>query len=333
MLKSHGRRSPPGATGRWLLACALLLVAAPARAEDPYPTRPIHVVVPFAAGGVIDVVTRVVAEHMAGALKQPLVIDNRPGAGSTIGASAVAKAAPDGYTLLVNGAAHSVIPALYPQANFDVTKDFEPVSILGRVPFVLAVHPSLPATGYASFIAYLKSNPGKVDFGSTGAGSAAHLSSELLKHMAGVEFEHIPYRGTPAVVTDLLAGRIGFMIDAQNLLATHIQSGALRGFAVTTLKRSSLLPALPTFDELGLKGYDSSSWQAMYAPAKTPRPIIDRLAASIAAALADPAVLDRFRSLGIERPDDLGPEKLDAYFNAEMAKWGPIIAATGATAN
>jgi tripartite-type tricarboxylate transporter receptor subunit TctC len=312
-----------------VLVLVAALAARPALADEPYPNRPIHVVVPYAAGGVIDVVARIAVEHMATTLKQPMVVDNKPGAGSIIGLSAVAKAPADGYTILVNGPAQSVVPSLFPQSGIDVVKDFAPVSILGRVPFIVAVNPGLPASDLKSFVAYLKANPGKVDFGSTGIGSTAHLSSELFRQMAEVDFVHVPYRGTPAVVTDLLAGRLGFMIDAQNLLAPHVKSGEMRALAATTLRRSTLLPELPTLDEAGLKGYDSSSWQGMYVPAKAPKNVVEKLVAAAEAALADPAVRARYAQLGIEPPEDVGPANLSRYLASEMAKWNPIIVAAG----
>jgi tripartite-type tricarboxylate transporter receptor subunit TctC len=312
-----------------VLVLVATLAARPAIAEEPYPNRPIHVVVPYAAGGVIDVVARIAVEHMATTLKQPMVVDNKPGAGSIIGLAAVAKAPADGYTILVNGPAQSVVPSLFPQSGIDVAKDFAPVSILGRVPFIVAVNPSLPASDLKSFVAYLKANPDKVDFGSTGIGSTAHLSSELFRQMAEVDFVHVPYRGTPAVVTDLLAGRLGFMIDAQNLLAPHVKSGDMRALAVTTPRRSTLLPELPTLDEAGLKGYDSSSWQGMYVPAKAPKNVVETLVAAAEAALADPAVRARYAQLGIEPPEDVGPANLSRYLAREMAKWNPIIVAAG----
>jgi tripartite-type tricarboxylate transporter receptor subunit TctC len=316
---------------RFLLAF-LIAVLAPfaAGAQGEYPTRPVRVIVPFAAGGVIDVVTRIVGDHMGATLGRQLVVENKPGAGSTIGAGEVAKAAPDGYTLLVNGAAHSAIPALYPNAPFDPVKDFAPVAQLGRVPFVLAVHPNVPAQDMKSFVAWLKASPGQANFGTTGAGAASHLSGELFRQLAGIEYTHVPYRGTPAAVNDLLAGRVDFMIDAQNLLAPHVQSGALRGLAVTTRTRSKLLPDLPTFQEMGVAGYESFSWQALYGPAGLPAPIVAKLNAAVRAALADGTVQERMAKAGLEPPPDTSPDGLATLLRGEIEKWGPIIKATGA---
>jgi tripartite-type tricarboxylate transporter receptor subunit TctC len=318
-----------------LLAALLLLFASAAQAQERWPQKPVRVVVAFAAGGAIDVVTRIVTEHMSKTLGQPLVVDNRPGAGSVIAAEAVAKAAPDGYTFLVNGAAQSVIPTLYPTASVDIVKDFTPVSMLGRVPFVMTINPKvLPGVeDYRGFVAYLKAHPGEVNFGSSGPGSAAHLSSELFKRQAGVDFVHVPYRGTPASTNGLLAGEVGFMIDAQNLLSPHIKQGTLKGLAMTSLRHTKMLPDLPTLDELGLKGFEASSWQGMYGPANTPRQIVDKLAEAVAAALADSAVQARLLQVGVEIPTDLGPENLAKYLASESKKWGTVIREAGVTAN
>ncbi|MDB5373275.1 MAG: Tripartite-type tricarboxylate transporter, receptor component TctC, partial [Belnapia sp.] len=211
-----------------------------------FPTRPVRLVVPFAAGGIIDVVARILAEPMARRLGQPVVVENLPGAGSTIGARAVARAAPDGHTLLLSGAAHAVIQVLYPDLGFDPLADFAPVALLGDQPFVVAVHPGVPATDVPGLLAWLKSKGDAVNFATTGIGAASHLAAELLKSLAGVEFTVVTYRGTPQAVTDLLAGRADLMIDSQTLLAPMAREGKIRALAVTTAHRSRLLPELPT---------------------------------------------------------------------------------------
>jgi tripartite-type tricarboxylate transporter receptor subunit TctC len=317
-------------TRRSLLAAAALAAPLTARAQG-YPNRPVRVVVPFAAGGIIDVVARILAEPLARRLGQPLVIENTPGAGSTIGARAVARAAPDGHTLLLNGAAHAVIPALFPDAGVDPVGDFAPVALLGEQPFVAAVHPGVPATDVPSLLAWLRSRRGEATFATTGIGAASHLSGELLKKLAGVDFTIVQYRGTPAAVTDFLAGRVDFMIDSQTLLAPLMQDGRARGLAVTTARRSALLPALPTLQEAGVAGYESSSWQALYAPMATPPEVIRALSAAVLAVLADPAVQARYAERGIEpRPGDAAA--LRNVLKAEMERWTPILRATGARA-
>jgi len=314
-----------------LPAVAALPGAARAQGAGTYPDRPVRVVVPFAAGGVIDVVTRIVMEHVTATLGRPMIVDNRPGAGSTIGADFVAKAAPDGYTLLVNGLAQTAMPALYPNAPVNPERDFAPIVGLGNVPFVLATHNSVPATDWASFSAFLRQRNGDATFATTGAGSASHLSGELMRKISGLNYTHVPYRATPAAVTDLLAGRVNFMIDAQNLLAPHIRSGTLRGIAMTTARRSALLPEIPTFQEAGLAGYESASPQVLYGPRGTPRPVIDKLAAAVNAALDDAVVKQRFAERGLERFPAMTPEQIAQWLRAEIEKWGPIIRATGAT--
>jgi len=311
---------------------AILLPAGSAQhanAKEAYPDKPVRIVVSYGPGGAIDVVARIIAEHMTTTLGKTMVVENKPGAGSTIAADLVARSAPDGYNLLVTGMAHSVIPELFPQVTFDPIQAFQPISHLGLMPFVLAVHPSVPATDYAGFIAYMKANPGAINCGSAGPGSSADLGQMLLAKMAGIEFVRVPYRSTPAAMNDLVAGRVGFMMDSQNVLVPHISSGALRALAVTSLDRTRLLSDVPTLDELGLKGFEVGSWQAMLAPAHTPRPIVDKLTQSVEAALTDPAVRSRYVELGYQMPRKAGPEALAEFLAAESAKWGPLAKATG----
>jgi len=258
-----------------------------------------------------------------------VLVENKPGAGSTIAADLIARSAPDGYNLLVTGMAHSVIPQLFPQVTFDPIRAFQPISHLGLMPFVLAVNPTLPVTDYASFVAYVKAHPGTINCGSAGPGSSADLGEMLLAKMAGLDFVRVPYRSTPAAMNDLVAGRVGFMMDSQNVLVPHVRSGALRAVAVTSLGRSRLVPDVPTLDELGLKGFEAGSWQAMLAPAHTPRPIVDKLAGAVEKALADPAIQKRYTELGYQMPRKVGPEALAEYLAGESEKWGPLAKATG----
>lgn len=316
---------------RNLLATAILAAPAVARAQGGYPNRPIRVVVPFAAGGIIDVVARIVAEPLSRRLGQTLVIENTPGAGSTIGARTVARAPADGYTLLLNGAAHSVIPALYPDAGVDPVTDFAPVALLGEQPFVAAVHPSVPARDVPSLLAWLRSKNGDATFATTGIGAASHLAGELLKKLANVDFTIVQYRGTAAGVTDFIAGRVEFMIDSQTLLAPMMQDGRARGIAVTTARRSQMLPDLPTMQEGGIAGYETSSWQALYAPKGTPPEILRRLSAATLEVLADPTVQQRYAERGVE-PRAGDDAALRNFLKAEMNRWLPILHATGARA-
>ena len=316
---------------RSLLAAPVLAMPAAASAQGAFPSRPIRVVVPFAAGGIIDVVARIVADPLSRRLGQPIVIENAPGAGSTIGARTVMRAPAEGYTLLLNGAAHSVIPALFPDAGVDPVRDFAPIALLGEQPFVAAVHPSVPATDVPSLLAWLRAKRGEATFATTGIGAASHLAGELLKKLAGVDFTIVQYRGTPAAVTDFVAGRVEFMIDSQTLLAPMMQDGRARGIAVTTARRSRLLPDLPTLQEGGVAGFESSSWQALYAPAGTPEPILRQLSAATLEVLADPTVQQRYAERGVEpRPGDAAA--LRSFLNAELERWIPILRATGARA-
>ncbi|WP_439595373.1 Bug family tripartite tricarboxylate transporter substrate binding protein [Falsiroseomonas sp.] len=316
-----------------LAAAAALPLAAPAalRAQGRYPDRPVRVIVPFAAGGIIDVVARLVNEPLARALGQPFVIENQPGAGSTIGARNVARARPDGYTLLFNGAAHSVIPALYKDAGFDSVADFMPIGLVGDQTFLACVHPGVPARDVPTLLSWLREKRGQATFATTGVGAASHLAGELLKSLANVDFTVVTYRGTPAAVTDFIAGRIDFMIDSQTLLAPFVADGKARALAVTTTHRSRMLPDLPTFAEAGVTGYRASSFQALYAPAGTPAQIVATLSDALLKVLADPAVQASFEARGVDTlPGDSAAAS--RFLAAESAKWVPILERTGATA-
>ena len=315
---------------RSLLAAPLAISPIPAVAQG-FPTRPVRLVVPFAAGGIIDVVARILAEPLSRQLGQPVVIENLPGAGATIGARAVARAAPDGHTLLLSGAAHAVMAALYADLGFDPIGDFAPIALLGNQPFVVAVHPGVPATDIPGLLTWLKAKRGEAIFATTGIGAASHLAGELLKLKAAVDFTVVTYRGTPQAVTDLLAGRAELMIDSQTLLAPLARDGRVRALAVTTARRSRLLPELPTLAEAGVPGYATSSWQSLQAPAGTPAPVIAALARAVAAAMAEPAVLARYGEAGVEEFPG-GPAEAAAFIRAEAATWAPILRASGARA-
>lgn len=319
-------------TRRHILAAAaapLSLAAGTSRAQTRYPDRPVRIVVPFAAGGVIDVVARLIAEPLARELRQSIVIDNQPGAGSTIGARSVARAAPDGHTLLLNGAAHPVIPALYRDADFDSVKDFAPVALVGDQSFLVCVHPSVPANDVPSLLAWLRSRRGDATFATTGVGAASHLAGELLKSLASVDFTVVTYRGTPQAVTDFIAGRVDMMIDSQTLLAPFVHEGKARALAVSTTRRSRLFPELPTLVEAGIEGYRASSFQALYAPARTPEPVIATLSSAVLKVLADPAVQQSFAERGVD-PLPGNSAEARSFLRAEAEKWIPILERTGA---
>ncbi|WP_206933938.1 tripartite tricarboxylate transporter substrate binding protein [Roseococcus thiosulfatophilus] len=311
------------ASRRSLLAAPLLLPAA-ALAQPRWPERPVRVIVPFNAGGLIDVTARLITEPLGAELGQTFVVENLGGAGTTIGARQVARATPDGHTIMVTGAAHSVIPALFPDAGFDNVADFAPVSLISEQPFVLCVHPGVPASTLPELLAWLRTRGGDATFSTTGIGAASHLAGELLKSMAGVNFTFVSYRGTPAAVTDFLAGRVDMMIDSQTLLAPMIRDGRVKGIAVTTARRSAMLPDLPTIAEAGVAGYQTSSLQMMLAPAATPAPILATLGAAMKKVLDDPAVRARFSDRGIEVING-DAAALARTIREEGARWLPIL--------
>lgn len=311
------------ASRRSLLAAPLLLPAA-ALAQPRWPDRPVRIIVPFNAGGLIDVTARLVQEPLGQELGQTVVVENMGGAGTTIGARQVARATPDGHTIMVTGAAHSVIPALFPDAGFDNVADFAPISLISEQPFVLCVHPGVPANTLPELLAWLRTRGGDATFSTTGIGAASHLAGELLKNMSGVNFTFVSYRGTPAAVTDFLAGRVDMMIDSQTLLAPMIRDGRVKGIAVTTARRSAMLPDLPTMAEAGVAGYQTSSLQMMLAPAATPAPIRATLEAAMKKVLDDQAVRARFADRGIEVLNG-DAAALARTIREEGARWLPIL--------
>jgi tripartite-type tricarboxylate transporter receptor subunit TctC len=315
------------------LAAVGFLASGPAPAQEAaYPTRPVTLLVPFPAGGSTDVVARVVAAKLGEILGQQVVVENRGGAGGNIGAAAVARAEPDGYTLLMGTiSTHAINPALYPRMPYDPVESFAPVSLLVVVPNVLVVHPSLEAETVQELVALLKAEPGQHNYASSGNGTPLHLSGELFKTMAGVEMTHVPYRGSGPALNDLLGGQVRIMFDNLPSSIGHIRQGALRALAVTTAQRSPAAPDLPTMAEAGLPGYETYTWNALFAPAGTPQPVVDRLAQAAAQAVADPAVKERLADLSAVAVG-AGPAELREHVKAELAKWGPIVKASGATA-
>jgi tripartite-type tricarboxylate transporter receptor subunit TctC len=301
---------------------AALAVPALAQAQS---TRPLRVVVPFGVGGLTDVVARILAEYIGPALGRVVVIENQGGAGSTIGAATAARAAPDGNTIMVGSVGHSAMKALYANFPFDPIASFAPVALPTRQPFALVVHPSVPATDVPSFLAWLRQKNGEANLGTAGIGATSHLSAELLRKLAGVAFTVVPYRTTPQGVSDLVAGRVDFMVDSQTLVGPLMADGRVRGLAVTTAVRSSMLPHLPTLAEAGVPGYESSAWNGVYAPAGTPEALIAPIAAAIAAAVKDPATKARLGSAGVDVFEDTSPAALAAHLRVEVAKWGGLV--------
>jgi tripartite-type tricarboxylate transporter receptor subunit TctC len=315
------------------VAGALSLAPLAVQAQAAFPTRAITIVVPFSAGGTTDILARVVGQYMSKDLGQPVIVDNRAGAGGNIGAQNVARSAPDGYTLLMGTVGtHAINQSLYKKMPFDPIKDFAPLTRVALVPNLLVANPAQPYKNVKEMIAYAKANPGKLTFGSSGNGSSIHLSGELFQHMAGVEMQHVPYRGSAPAVTDLLGGQIGVMFDNMPSAIGHVKSGRLRPLAVTTPKRSPALPDVPTIAEAGVPGYSATSWFGLLAPANTPAPVVAKLNASILKALADPEVKKKMAEQGAE-PFGEKPEQFAEFIRSETAKWAKTVKQSGATAD
>ena len=303
-------------------AIAALLLAA-SGAQAAYPERNITIVCASGAGGIVDVTTRILADHMSRTLGRTLVVQNEAGAGSTLAIGSVAKAAPDGYTMLTIGPGVGVVHELYPTAKVDVVRDLQPVSIMGVAPMVLLTHKDVPVTDYASLLAYIKAHPGELTTGSNGRGSAGHLASALFRKMAGVDIRYIPYRTTPQAQADLIGGRLSMMW--LSTLTDHIQAGTLRPIAVSTLARWKMFPDTPTFDEVGLKGYEAATWISMYLPKGAPQEAIDKLNEALVAALADPGVRARLDQVGVIAPPTTGAAFNEKYLKDEIEKWSDIL--------
>jgi tripartite-type tricarboxylate transporter receptor subunit TctC len=287
--------------------------------------------VAFTPGGPSDVLARILGKKLEQILGQPFVIENRPGAGGNVAAEAVAHAAPDGYTLLNgNNSILATNAALYKKINFDPETDFAPIALIGSQANILVVNPSLPVRTMAELIALAKANPGSINFASSGFGAAAHLAGELFKTEAKIDIVHVPYKGAAPALQDLIGGHVQMMFATAASVIAHIQDGQVWPLAVTTLKRSAVLPELPTVDELGIKGFDATTWHGLVAPAKTPREIIGTLHRATIQALSDPEVKKQLGNLGV---DIIGgtPEEFSAYIKSEIPKWTAIVKASGAT--
>ncbi|OYW62116.1 MAG: ABC transporter substrate-binding protein [Azorhizobium sp. 39-67-5] len=313
------------------IALSLALMTGAANAQEDFPNRPIRLVVPFAAGGSTDIVARIVAAKMTDILKQPVIVENRAGAGGNAGAAAVAKAPPDGYTVLMGTVAtHAINPALYTKMPYDPVKDFAPVSLLVNVPNVVVVHPSLNVKTVGELIALLKANPGKYEYASSGIGTPLHLSGALFESMADVKMVHVPYKGAGPALVDVMGGQVKIMFDNLPSSIGHIRKGTLVGLGVTTKERSPAAPDMPTVSESGLPGYETYSWNAIFAPAGTPMPIVDKLAKACIEAMADPQVKAKLADLSAV-PVGSNPAQLSDHVKSELAKWGPVVKASGAS--
>jgi tripartite-type tricarboxylate transporter receptor subunit TctC len=310
-----------------LLAAAMTVVPAQAAAQT-YPTKPVRLMVPFVPGGNTDIIARVVAPEMSKALGQQLVIENRGGAGSTIGTEVVAKSPPDGYTLLLVSAAHVINPAMIKKLPYDSIRDFAPISVVADVPTAFAIHPTLPVKNVKEFIALAKARPGQLNYSTAGRGTVGHLSAELLSSIAQIKMVHIAYKGTGQSITDLIAGHVQLQFSSMPAVINHARAGKLRLLAQTGEKRSAAAKDVPTMLESGVKGFVVSSGFGLLAPAGTPRPVIDRVHGALLKALAEPNVRNNLSGQGAE-PVGNTPEAYDAFNKAEIAKWIKVARGAG----
>jgi tripartite-type tricarboxylate transporter receptor subunit TctC len=318
-------------TRRRLVAASLLLATGSVFAQA-YPSKPITIVVPYAVGGTTDIVGRLVGTQIGNALGQPLVIDNKAGGGGNIGWGAVARSAPDGYTLLTTEMSFTIAPALGTKQPFDPKKDFTHIITAAAAPHVLVVNPGVPAKTLQEFIAYAKANPGKLNYGSGGNGTNTHLGGELFKREAKVDLIHVPYKGAGAVLQDLMGGQVQALVTSLPTALPHIKSGKLRALVVTAEKRSSLLPDVPSAKEAGLPKFVMDFWVGLAAPAGTPQPVIDKLNKAVADALNSPEGRKRLAEQGLE-PEANTPAQAAQFVAAEMQQWGAVVKAAGIKAD
>ena len=329
-MKDFHRRSVLGRALRTAVAAAGLGAGLQgfALAQD-YPNKPIKIIVPFSPGGAVDGPIRAIAGDLSKRLKQQVIIENRPGAGATIGSEAVAKSPPDGYTLLLASQTNAISASLYPKLNFSPIDDFVGISLLGREPGALMAHPSVPAKNVAELIALAKDKPGQINYASSGNGSGQHLFMAMFASMAGIKLTHVPYKGSAQATTDLLAGTVPLSLPGTNGMMKHIKGGKLKVLATSGVKRSPQLPDVPTLDEAGLKGYSAYVWMGLLAPKGTPVAIVDRLNREFKASLASPEVVAFMNEAGIESVGS-SPAEMDAYFREERDRWARIVKETGA---
>jgi tripartite-type tricarboxylate transporter receptor subunit TctC len=314
------------AAGSLLVLCVLAAASALACAADSvYPSRPIRMVIPFAPGASNDITARLIAPKLSDALGQSVVVDNRGGAGGVLGADLVAKSLPDGYTLLMGSPGPlTVNPVLLPNLPYQPKRDFVPVTLLAIVPSILEVNPALPAKSVQELIALARATPGKFNYASAGVGSVPHLAGELFKLLAKVDLVHVPYKGSSPAITDLLGGQVSMFFDNMASAVPYVKAGRLRALAITSPKRSAVMPDLPTMIEAGVPGYEAYSWNGIVAPAGTPPATIKRLAAEIAAVLASPEIREKMKGLGAEVVAN-SPAEFASFMEKESAKWGRVV--------
>ena len=313
-----------------IVAAAIALCVSDFAHAQAYPTKPIRYIANFAPGGTIDILARLIGPRLSDALGQPVVVENRAGAGGNLGAEALAKSAPDGYTIGAGTvSSHAINATLYSKLPYDPIKDFAPITMLATLPNMLIVHPSLNVGNVKELIALLKANPNKYSFGSAGNGTSQHISGEMFQMMTGTKMQHIPYKGSGPMIPDLLAGTIGLSFENITTAYPPVQSGRLKALAVTTAKRSFVAPDVPTMAEAGLTGYDITSWQALFAPAGTPPEIVARLQAEVAKILRMPEVVKRLHDLGLD-PGGMPSEELAALIRVDIPRLGKIVKESGA---
>jgi tripartite-type tricarboxylate transporter receptor subunit TctC len=315
------------------IAAALLLSAgAPAFAADAWPSKPITVIVPFAPGGTTDIIAREVGQKLSAELKQTVLVDNRPGAGGTLGAGIAARAQADGYTLFLATVAHAMAPGIYKKLPYDFTRDLDPIGMAATTPNVLVVNPSIPVKSVSELVAYIKSHPGTINFGSAGSGSTEHFSGELFRSMTGTDIMHVPYKGGSPMMNDLIGGQIQMAIETSASASNFVRSGRVKALAVTSPKRSAAYPDVPTMEEAGVKGYNVITWFALMAPHNTPAAIEQRLSAALAKVLKDPDLQKHFEEQGVSA-GNMGAQELAGFIRSETARWGQVAKQAGIKAD
>jgi tripartite-type tricarboxylate transporter receptor subunit TctC len=310
-----------------LVACAATVASA-----QPYPSRPVKIVVPFAAGGPADIYARAVAEKLQASLGQPFVVEDRPGAGSIVGTEAVHQSAPDGYTLLMMSNTHTVNESLVPDKPFSLMRDFVPVAPVNSSDLVMVVHPSVEARSLAEFIALAKSKPGQLNYASSGTGTPYHMAGELFKHMAGVDIVHVPYKGSSGARTDLLGGQVQMMFDAITTMAPNVQAGKLRALGTTGRERSTVLPEAPTISDAGVPGYEAVIWLGIMAPAGTPAAVVEKLNAEITRIVNAPEMKVAWAKQGAVAMS-MSTARFEQYLRDDIAKWAGVVKRSGARAD
>ena len=314
---------------RILLTALALLACLPAAHAQDYPNKPVRIVVPFPAGGTTDIITRAVAQKLSEEWKQPVIVDNRPGGGANIGADFAVRSAPDGYTLLMASTAHSINASLYPKMTYDPVKDFAPIVLVAETAQVLVVHPSVPANNVRDLITYLKAQPGPLSYSSAGNGSQPHLSTELFKMMSNTQMQHVPYKGGPQAMTDLIAGHVQVSLATAPSAVQNVKTGKIKALGVSTKHRIPALPDVPTITESGLAGYEASGYFGLVGPAQLPAAIVNKINAAVVKIVREPAMSKYLSEQGAD-PYTSTPAEYASLIRDEVEKWGKVVKATGA---